>query len=296
MVSRIFISHSGDDSIVAMEVAQALEAAGLSAVLDRDRIQAGDSFITFMEGALSTSDSCLLLWSESASSSAWVQAEWETALLRTIEGARGFLVVGRLDEHPLPALLSPRLFVVLHPQISPGIDELILVWRRDFKVTEATGRPVASAPSVPTPTGDQNHIYVTSDYFAITTPISVDLHGPAGSFLDCLRAALDLPAQLDYDGKLGVRFEYRLRLEDHVLNRGLSLSQQGVEPGGVLWLEFDMVPFSAKDPIQGELSVSTFRSDDARSDWQLACGAARSTMLKQVEAMGLGMRSRVGRR
>ena len=67
MVSRIFISHSGDDSIVAMEVARALEAAGLCALLDRDRIQAGDSFIAFMEDELSMSDSCLLLWSESAS-------------------------------------------------------------------------------------------------------------------------------------------------------------------------------------------------------------------------------------
>ena len=184
--------------------------------------------------------------------------------------------------------------MVLHPQITPGIDELILVWRRDAKVKEATGRPVASARSVPTSTGDQNQIYVTSDYFAITTPISVDLNGPAGLLLDRLRDTFDLPTQLDYDGKLGVRFEYRFRLGDHVLNRGLSLSQQGVEPGGVLWLEFDMIPFSTKNPIKGELSVSTFRSDDPRSDWQLACGAARTTMLKQVEAAGLGMRSGVG--
>jgi hypothetical protein len=84
-----------------------------------------------MEKALSRSDYCLLLWSRTAAQRSWVKIEWEAALYRTVEESRHFLVIGRLEPWPLPVLLRPRLLIELFPELRPGVDELIDIWRKD---------------------------------------------------------------------------------------------------------------------------------------------------------------------
>src|SRR5580692_482327 len=114
MSRRIFLSHAGADAPIAQRVAAYLRRAGLEPLMDREKLGAGESFLSFMEEGLSTSDYFLLLWSAEAAGAKWVRIEWEAALHRAVSDARAFLVVGRLDSHPVPTLLSPRLFVNLH--------------------------------------------------------------------------------------------------------------------------------------------------------------------------------------
>src|SRR6185369_3885942 len=115
----------------AREVASLLSEAGLAAKLDREELSLGDSFLNFMESGLTECDYCLLLWSEAASRRAWVQVEWEAAFYRSVTEKRAFLVVGRLQEYKLPALLAPRLMVDLFPEARPGVGLLIKTWRDD---------------------------------------------------------------------------------------------------------------------------------------------------------------------
>jgi hypothetical protein len=63
MSKSVFISHAGADSAQAAVVSQLLMEADIIARFDRKELQLGDSFLTFMETALSSADYCLLLWS-----------------------------------------------------------------------------------------------------------------------------------------------------------------------------------------------------------------------------------------
>jgi hypothetical protein len=260
MSGRIFISHAGGDERAANAVADHLRGAGLTPLLDRERIRVGESFLSFMENALATSDYVLLLWSAMASTRQWVQVEWEAALHRSIAEARGFLVVGRLDTHPLPHLLAPRLFVELHPELLPGVARLVDMWRSDLQVESRSGRPVASNVGLPQG-ADGVTVYVTSELFGVALPLSVDLSVPAGLLVRQVTHNLSLPSSLDVQGKIGVRFDYRLLHNDTALEFGRPLEAQGVQAGAVLWLEFSMVPFANVAPHAGVMDPLTFRGD-----------------------------------
>jgi len=283
MSGRIFISYAGANANAARAVAEYLRGAGLSPLVDQERISAGDSFLSFMEDALSTSDYFLLLWSSEAATRKWVQIEWEAALHRSVLEAHGFLVVGRLDEHPLPVLLAPRLFVDLHPELLPGIADVVRMWREDLSAEEQSGRPVASnrsllddAQGVP--------VYVTSELFGVAVPVSIDLSVPAGVVLLQVREQLLLPSSLDHRGQVGIRFEYRLLHNQIPLDFGRSLAEQGVKAQSVLWLECSIRPFAAKSPQSGTLDTATFRTESSEF---LALKSAQRRLTAAVRAAGL---------
>jgi hypothetical protein len=280
---RVFLSHAGSDSEVARRVAALLEASQLVPVLDRNELDAGDSFLDFMEQALSTSDYCLLLWSAAAASRKWVREEWQAALHRSVEEARSFLLVGRLDGHPLPALLAPRLYVELHPQVEPGVAQLVETWQRDRIAEQSSGRPVASAPGLP-PDDARPSLYVTSDLFGITCPWRVDLGAPAGVLVDEVRQRMKLPEALDHQGRVGVRFHYHLAREETRLDRSKALAAQGVTAGSVVWLECEMVPFAAVDAQRGEMGRVVFRGLGDPDPTE----EARRVLLARINDAGLG--------
>ena len=114
MASTVFVSHAGADALRAAAVAGLLTASGLDVRYDRDELRLGDSFLAFMNDALSVSDYCLLLWSRQAAATPWVQLEWEAALYRSVNEKHGFLVVGRLEDIAAPALLG-------HDGAGPGL-------------------------------------------------------------------------------------------------------------------------------------------------------------------------------
>jgi hypothetical protein len=250
--SRIFISHAGPDSPKAVTISDALKQRGLEPVLDRESLKPGESMIAFMENGLSTSDYCLLLWSAVAATREWVREEWQAALHRSVTEARAFLAVGLLDTQALPTLLAPRIHARLWPRLEPGLTRIVNTWVDDRRAEERSMRPVGSAPGLAEETRMGAQIYVTSDLFGITCPWNVDLFCPAGVLLDELRLSLKLPSSLEYDGRIGVRFEYHL-VRDHVrLSRAQTLADQAVTAGSVLWIESEAKYFAATDPVWSE--------------------------------------------
>jgi hypothetical protein len=293
--SRIFLSHAGSESDIAQRVADRLNAEGLEPVLDRERLSAGLSFIAFMENALATSDFCLLLWSAAAATRKWVEQEWQSALHRSVEEARAFLTVGRVDDHPLPALLRPRLYVELHPQLDPGLAQLVDAWRGDRAAEERSQKPVASMPlSSPAPHAGET-VYVTSELFGITLPWRADLEAPAGMLLDAVRQAASLPVQIaDPSGRTGIRYEYSLMLDDQPIERSKPLSVQGVRAKSVLWIQTRLTPFAATQPQGGAVPTVVFRGK------RKAAAAAEADLLRranehlsaQIQNAGLGTPAR----
>lgn len=282
--SNIFLSHAGADNPRVSPIASALEHEGLHVRLDRNELRQGDSFLSFMEQALKTSDYCLLLWSRAASESKWVRAEWEAAFHRTVMESQNFLIVGRIESFPVPELLRPRLRVDLYPEIEPAISELVRMWRNDEKAAAESARPVV-APKVEfeDELGDTT-IYLTSHTFAKTFPLKVSMGVPVAAIVQHVRSKLDLPDQLDIKGRVGCRFTYSLAKGNTVLRPELSLQAQSIIPEDLLWLQVEIEPFSATAPVSGKIEKATFRGE--QSDLP---ASARRRYMGVVNRVGLGL-------
>jgi hypothetical protein len=261
MTPTVFISHAGGDKPRASEVADSLRGAGITVRFDRAEATLGDSFLSFMEDSLRTSDYCLLLWSWRAVSTPWVQMEWESALYRSVTEKRAFLVAARIEDTPLPQLLAPRLYCDLFPELHPGIDRIIDTWRADRTAEQATKRPVAQARVPAAPVAGASTLYITSDLFAITVPWQTDLDRPAGSLLDDIVERYHLPLQIDHEGRFGIRVGYRLMHRDNALDRSTKLAEQGVADRDVVWIEARLEPFAAVAPYGGDASSQVYRND-----------------------------------
>jgi hypothetical protein len=282
----IFISHAGADTAKAKELAAVLSKVGLEVHVDRGEITPGESILTYMEKALSRSDYCLLLWSRTAAQRPWVKIEWEAALYRTVEESRHFLVIGRLEPWPLPVLLRPRLLIELFPELRPGVDELIDIWRKDSVAQDSSRRPIVNCAIAAVAEEDGDVIYLTSELFGKVTPIKIAFDIPCGVHLDWIILNMAFPLQYDFQGRIGVRFEYYLVHQGTRLARTKSLAAQGVTPGEVVWLEVEMTPFAAKEPVGGVLGGAIFRGDkDAHTnDVRIF---ARKELLHAISRAGL---------
>jgi hypothetical protein len=290
MSQIVFISHAGADSSKAAAVAELLAQAQILVRFDREELQLGDSFMTFMESALSSSDYCLLLWSQSAARTPWVRMEWEAALSRSVQEKRSFLVVGRLEEAAVPILLGPRLRVDLFPKLQPGVGQIVETWHADRSAEKETQRPVASVAILQNPEQGSSTIYITSDYFGITVPLDADLETPAGVYLDHILSDFKLPSTMDYGGRAGVRYGYRLMNNNQPLERAIPLASQGVKNKSILWLETTVTPYSQSEPVRGTLSPTVFRGSRSRNevDQQYLEGLGKQKYMATILRNGLG--------
>ena len=287
MAQQVFISHAGSDSARAKEVALTLEQAGIGVMFDRDVNRPGDNFLHFMETALTECDYCLLLWSKAAAEREWVRLEWEAALYRTIKEARRFLITGRLENHPLPTLLMPRLFVEFFPSLQPGIDEFIAMCSKDRAAAASSGKPVRQTTVEVDEDQSGETIYVTSELFQLTMPLKVSMDAPAGVFVDRLVSDLGLPRQQDYQGVIGVRYEYKLVCQNQLLARDLSLKSQGIRTDSVLVLQVETKPFAARAPVEGAMTTAIFRGESDEDEAE-ALREARRALKAAVSRAGLG--------
>jgi TIR domain len=259
MAQTVFVSHAGADTAQAITVADLLSSAGVHTLLDRREVRPGDSFLAFMEQSLVDSDYCLLLWSRNAAGQAWVTMEWEAALYRSVHERRSFLITGRLEDCPLPALLACRLRVDLFPDWQPGVGQLISLWQCDREIERSTKRPVANAVGMDSLAPGSTQVFITSAVFGITVPVRTALEYPTGILLDRVVKDFRLPHSFDHERRIGVRFDYALARGDRTLERAVALNVQGVQENDILWLETTMMPYSTAEPVRGRLTGAVLR-------------------------------------
>lgn len=287
----VFISYASADHERAERVADALEAAELGVRMDRRAITAGRSFIDFMESALSTSDHCLLLWSRAAAASVYVTAEWEAALDRSLVEARAFLVVGRLEDHPVPALLRPRLYVELFPSLEPGLHEVLRTLFGDLRAATTANAPVAPARIEAGGGPREVEVYVTSELFDVVAPVRLELKKPVAALVEELVKWLDLPRTLAHGDRVQITFRYGLRLDGVDLNRRERAEALGVVAGDVLELLCTVTPLVPVAPEAGGLGEARYRTpepgeigDELRD---AALEGARRKLHQRTRAAGL---------
>jgi DNA-directed RNA polymerase subunit RPC12/RpoP len=107
----IFLSHNSADKDWVRKLAAALKLTGAQVWFDEWTIRPGDSIQTAVADGISGFDIFVLVWSEAAANSRWVQTEMETALDRWISGEPCRLVPVRLDQTHLPTLLRSVRYV-----------------------------------------------------------------------------------------------------------------------------------------------------------------------------------------
>jgi len=266
MAKTVFVSHAGSETPQAREIANVLLQADINVRFDRKELELGDSFLSFMEDAMSNSDYCLLLWSKAASLQKWVRVEWEAALYRSVQEAKSFIIVGRLEPFPIPSLLGPRLMVDLFPKSDPGIKQLIALWQEDRNAEAVSSKPVASAEAFSGVESGEDTIYITSDLFGVTVPVKLDLNEPAVIILDRIVKSLKLPKDLSYNNLIGLRLDYNLVHDDKILNKNLSLADQNIHAKQVIWLETKTEQYAHIQPNQAEekSNVSKYKTHTYR--------------------------------
>ena len=114
-VTQVFISHAGEDSTIAEELAQHLRNAGHEARVDTENLEPGDNTIQFMDDGISSATGIIILFSKHTTGAKWQRLEIHGAVWNEIvqNGAR--CIVVRLDETPLPPTLGPRKYLHLNP-------------------------------------------------------------------------------------------------------------------------------------------------------------------------------------
>lgn len=80
---KVFISYAWENQAIARQLQQTLQSAGAEVFVDYDRIRAGDNLPVHISKALGWCNTLILLWSQHAANSHWVELEWTGAITST---------------------------------------------------------------------------------------------------------------------------------------------------------------------------------------------------------------------
>lgn len=101
MPPSVFLSYAHADLTKAQELERELRTQGVSVWRDQERLYAGQRWPKALGEAIAASDVLLLLWSENAAASAFVELEWTTAV-----ALKKPVLPCLLDATPLPPTLT----------------------------------------------------------------------------------------------------------------------------------------------------------------------------------------------
>jgi TIR domain len=116
-MTRVFLSYARDDLQVVQRLEQELVAHGLSVWRDQDSIYGGQHWPKAIGEAIATHDWVVLVWSQHAARSPFVELEWNIALaLQTSVTHAGSTRPYSLRRSALPTVLT----CVCRPRRCPG--------------------------------------------------------------------------------------------------------------------------------------------------------------------------------
>ncbi len=100
-MSTLFLSYARADLDQVVPLARDLEARGLRVWRDQERLYSGQRWPKAIGEAIAGQEALLLMWSQRAAQSPWVEWEWTTAL-----ALQKPLLLCHLDATPLPPSLQ----------------------------------------------------------------------------------------------------------------------------------------------------------------------------------------------
>ena len=115
----MFISHCSADKQIANEVALFLVSEYIDVFYDEWDIAAGMSIIERIEKGLIECQFFILIWSQNAENSNWVNTEWKAALSKSIRKGVPIVIPIIVDSTSVPELLND----IKHLNFNDGIEE-----------------------------------------------------------------------------------------------------------------------------------------------------------------------------
>ena len=112
-VKDFFISYTGSDGAWAEWIGWQLEEVGLTVILQAWDFGPGSNFVLEMQGAASASERTILVLSESALTSGYVQAEWAARFREDPTGEGRRLLPVRIEACDIVGLLGPITYIDL---------------------------------------------------------------------------------------------------------------------------------------------------------------------------------------
>lgn len=103
---NIFLSHNSADKELVRALAMLLTGEGINVFFDEWDIRLGDPLMGTIERGLHDADVFIIVWSDAASRSNWVDVELQTFFRRRIDNHDLRVIPLILDGTPLPPLLS----------------------------------------------------------------------------------------------------------------------------------------------------------------------------------------------
>lgn len=104
--AKLFISHSWEDKPLVEQLEKKLKSASVDFWIDRDNIRGGDQIPKRVSEALDWCNTVLLIWSQSAKESKWVDLEWNAAV-----SLHRKTIPCLLDGSKLPSILAGRAYI-----------------------------------------------------------------------------------------------------------------------------------------------------------------------------------------
>ena len=123
--SRVFLSHSSKDKQAVRKLAEDLRAAGVDVWLDEEQIAAGESIAQKLQEGLKRSAYLAIWLTENATSSGWVETEWQTMLHKEIAEHRIIVLPLLAETCEIPPLLRDKRFVDFRGDYSAGLADLL---------------------------------------------------------------------------------------------------------------------------------------------------------------------------
>ena len=114
-----FISHSSEDSGLAVRIEELLDKNELKVWLDRSDLRLGVLLRDALQSEIKKSRTLVLLWSAPASTSRWVAAEVMMAF-----HLDRFIIPCVLDDTPVPEFLRNTVFLDVRPDETEALNRL----------------------------------------------------------------------------------------------------------------------------------------------------------------------------
>lgn len=123
---KIFISHSSKDKTTARWIGTDLKAAGHTPWFDEWDIHVGESIPEKISEGLSSADFVIVVLSEHAIQSKWVEREWQAKYWSEVEKGRIHVLPALLRDCELPELLKMKKYADFRHDYSNGIEDLLV--------------------------------------------------------------------------------------------------------------------------------------------------------------------------
>jgi hypothetical protein len=124
-MSNLFISHSSHDKPFVKRLASALLSEGFPVWLDSWKLELGDSLLDKIYDGIDASSMVILVVSQYAVESGWVNRELNAALSKEGQVKRKFLIPVKIDDCEPPLKIADRLYADFSTSFSAPLTKLV---------------------------------------------------------------------------------------------------------------------------------------------------------------------------